>query len=138
MTLARFTPDKAGVRRCFRRLRAIRDRALDELPQGQLYDQLSMGMSSDFEIAIEEGATIIRVGQAVFGPRLLPDSYYWPDAAYGSAGQMMGADAARQRSRPAQLYHGGAVAGWEKPVASHPCITHARSEEHPSELQSPM
>src|SRR3546814_2423034 len=75
MTLARFTPDKAEVRRCFRLLRAIRDRARDELPQGQLYDQLSMGMSSDFEIAIEEGATIIRVGQAVFGPRLLPDSY---------------------------------------------------------------
>src|SRR3546814_421824 len=110
MTLARFTPDKAEVRRCFRLLRAIRDRARDELPQGQLYDQLSMGMSSDFEIAIEEGATIIRVGQAVFGPRLLPDSYYWPDAAYGSAGQMMGADAARQR----------------------------RSDEHTSELQSLM
>src|SRR3546814_15298564 len=52
MTLARFTPDKAEVRRCFRLLRAIRDRARDELPQGQLYDQLSMGMSSDFEIAI--------------------------------------------------------------------------------------
>src|SRR3546814_15939745 len=97
MTLARFTPDKAEVMRCFRLLRAIRDRARDELPQGQLYDQLSMGMSSDFEIAIEEGATIIRVGQAVFGPRLLPDSYYWPDAAYGSAGQMMGADRSEER-----------------------------------------
>lgn len=39
---------------------------------------LSMGMSGDFEIAIAEGATIVRVGQAVFGPRSLPDEHYWP------------------------------------------------------------
>jgi hypothetical protein len=37
-----------------------------------------MGMSGDFEIAIEEGATTIRFGQAIFGPRPLPDSHYWP------------------------------------------------------------
>ncbi len=40
-----------------------------------------MGMSGDFEIAIEEGATIVRVGQAIFGPRALPDSHYWPEPA---------------------------------------------------------
>lgn len=80
MTLARFTPDIAEVRRCFRVLRGIRDRALQEAPQGETLAELSMGMSGDFEVAIEEGATIVRVGQAVFGARPLPDSHYWPDA----------------------------------------------------------
>lgn len=40
-------------------------------------DILSMGMSGDFKVSIEEGATIIRVGTSVFGPRYLPDEYYW-------------------------------------------------------------
>jgi uncharacterized pyridoxal phosphate-containing UPF0001 family protein len=40
-----------------------------------------MGMSGDFEIAIEEGATVVRVGQAIFGARALPDSHYWPAPA---------------------------------------------------------
>ena len=39
--------------------------------------ELSMGMSGDLEIAIKEGATIIRVGTAIFGKRVYPDSYYW-------------------------------------------------------------
>jgi uncharacterized pyridoxal phosphate-containing UPF0001 family protein len=39
--------------------------------------ELSMGMSSDLETAIEEGSTIVRVGTAVFGARIYPDSYYW-------------------------------------------------------------
>ncbi|MFD1880120.1 YggS family pyridoxal phosphate-dependent enzyme [Paracoccus pacificus] len=81
MTLATFTPDEAEVRRCFRLLRMIRDRALEDAPQGAALADLSMGMSGDYEWAIEEGATIIRVGQAVFGPRPLPDSHYWPGAA---------------------------------------------------------
>ncbi len=53
------------ARRCFRALRALRDRQEDatRLPE------LSMGMSADFEAAIEEGATLIRVGTAIFGPR---------------------------------------------------------------------
>ena len=41
-------------------------------------DELSMGMSGDFELAIREGATIVRIGQALFGARTLPDSHYWP------------------------------------------------------------
>jgi uncharacterized pyridoxal phosphate-containing UPF0001 family protein len=41
--------------------------------------ELSMGMSSDYRIAIEEGATIVRVGTAIFGKRDTPDSYYWPE-----------------------------------------------------------
>lgn len=78
MTLATFTHDEDEVRRCFRRLREIRDRARDEAPQGAALSELSMGMSGDYEWAIEEGATTVRVGQAVFGARPLPDSHYWP------------------------------------------------------------
>ena len=81
MTLATFTPDEAEVRRCFRLLRGIRDRARAEAPQGANLADLSMGMSGDYAWAIEEGATIVRVGQAVFGARPLPDSHYWPGAA---------------------------------------------------------
>ena len=43
-----------------------------------------MGMSGDFEIAIEEGATVVRVGQAIFGARAMPDSYYWPTETAGT------------------------------------------------------
>ncbi|MEO6684056.1 MAG: hypothetical protein ABIN48_14635 [Ginsengibacter sp.] len=43
--------------------------------------ELSMGMSHDMEIAIEEGATIIRIGTAIFGERIYPDSYYWNEKA---------------------------------------------------------
>lgn len=82
MTLARFTPEEAEVRRCFRVLCDIRDHAQqDALREGDALRHLSMGMSGDYEIAIEEGATVVRVGQAVFGARPLPDSHYWPGAA---------------------------------------------------------
>lgn len=81
MTLATFTPEETEVRRCFRLLRDIRDHALSDAPQGAALSDLSMGMSGDFEWAIEEGATIVRVGQAVFGARALPASHYWPGAA---------------------------------------------------------
>lgn len=50
----------------FRRLREIRDRVRDRLPEVALPD-LSMGMSDDFEVAIEEGATMVRIGRALFG-----------------------------------------------------------------------
>ena len=40
-----------------------------------------MGMSGDFEAAIEEGANVVRVGQAIFGQRPTPDSHYWPGSA---------------------------------------------------------
>ena len=81
MTLATFTSDEAEVRRCFRLLRDIRDRAMNDAPGGEALTELSMGMSGDYEWAIAEGATIVRVGQAVFGARPLPDSHYWPGAA---------------------------------------------------------
>jgi pyridoxal phosphate enzyme (YggS family) len=58
--------DPAAARGAFRTLRSLRDELAAELP-GLV--ELSMGMSADFEAAIEEGATIVRVGTAIFGPR---------------------------------------------------------------------
>ena len=81
MTLALFSADAARVRRCFVLLRNLRERLCQEVPAGITLDELSMGMSGDFEIAVEEGATVVRVGQAIFGARPLPDSYYWPAAS---------------------------------------------------------
>lgn len=78
MTLAVFSTDDVTVRECFVRMRTLRDRLRQELPDPSICQELSMGMSGDFEIAIEEGSTCVRVGQALFGPRALPDSYYWP------------------------------------------------------------
>ena len=79
MTLAILTPDEARVRGCFRVLRELRDRARADAPDLIGDGELSMGMSGDYEIAVEEGATCVRVGQAIFGARALPDSYYWPE-----------------------------------------------------------
>lgn len=84
MTLALFSADPEQVRPCFVRLRELRDRLRPGLPPGLQLDALSMGMSGDFEIAIEEGATVIRVGQAIFGARATPDSLYWPASASSS------------------------------------------------------
>lgn len=78
MTLALFSADTGRVQACFQRLRGLRDRLRQDAPSGVSLDELSMGMSGDFELAILEGATVVRVGQAIFGPRALPDSYYWP------------------------------------------------------------
>ncbi|MGH8112459.1 MAG: YggS family pyridoxal phosphate-dependent enzyme [Rhodanobacteraceae bacterium] len=84
MTLALFSADADKVRPCFGRLRSLRDRLRQSTPDGVVMDELSMGMSGDFELAIEEGATIVRVGQAIFGARKVPDSAYWPDARASS------------------------------------------------------
>ena len=78
MTLALFSDDKDAVRRCFVRLRELRDRLRETNPA---IAELSMGMSGDFELAIAEGATTVRVGQAIFGARRTPDSEYWPGLA---------------------------------------------------------
>lgn len=78
MTLAVFSADAERVRPCFVRLRELRDRLRQEAPDGIALDELSMGMSGDFELAITEGATVVRVGQAIFGARATPDSKYWP------------------------------------------------------------
>lgn len=69
MTVPPFTEDPEGARPYFRMLREIRhDLALRRLP-GIALDVLSMGMSHDFEVAIEEGSTCVRVGTAIFGKR---------------------------------------------------------------------
>ncbi|MBN8768652.1 MAG: YggS family pyridoxal phosphate-dependent enzyme, partial [Stenotrophomonas nitritireducens] len=73
-----FSDDAERVRACFVRLRGLRDRLRQDAPDGIGLEELSMGMSGDFEIAIEEGATVVRVGQAIFGARAVPDSHYWP------------------------------------------------------------
>lgn len=78
MTLALFTPDTERVRACFVLLRNLRDRVRDTDPDLIGPGELSMGMSGDYEVAIEEGSTCVRVGQAIFGARSYPDSYYWP------------------------------------------------------------
>ena len=78
MTLALFSDDHEAVRRCFVRLRELRDRLRETNPA---IAELSMGMSGDFDLAIAEGATTVRVGQAIFGARRTPDSEYWPGLA---------------------------------------------------------
>jgi len=72
MTVPPYTEDPEGSRPYFRRLRQIRDRiAARSLPNIGMA-VLSMGMSHDFEVAIEEGATWVRVGTAIFGGRAKP------------------------------------------------------------------
>ena len=61
-------PDPERSRPHFAALRKLRD-ALRAQPEGSELRELSMGMTADFEVAIEEGATIIRVGTALFGAR---------------------------------------------------------------------
>jgi uncharacterized pyridoxal phosphate-containing UPF0001 family protein len=67
MTVGANTPDQSRVRASYAALRDVRDAALAEGMGPSL--ELSMGMSGDLEIAIAEGATIVRLGTAVFGPR---------------------------------------------------------------------
>lgn len=66
MTVGPLTEDAGRVRRAFARLRALYERLRPQLPG---FDVLSMGMSGDFELAIEEGSTMVRLGTVLFGPR---------------------------------------------------------------------
>jgi pyridoxal phosphate enzyme (YggS family) len=70
MTLPPPADDPEAMRPLFLRLRALRDRIASEL--GRPLPVLSMGMSDDFEVAVECGATHVRVGTAIFGPRAAP------------------------------------------------------------------
>jgi pyridoxal phosphate enzyme (YggS family) len=67
MTMPPWFQDPEAVRPYFRALRELRDRLRDL--SGLPLPELSMGMSNDYEVAVEEGATLVRVGTAVFGPR---------------------------------------------------------------------
>lgn len=69
MTIPPFTEDPDGARPFFRHLHEIRDQIASRAIAGVEMSVLSMGMSHDFEIAIEEGSTRVRVGSAIFGAR---------------------------------------------------------------------
>ena len=71
MTIASFTEDEARLRAEFRALRELRDQLQSIVPDHPCRE-LSMGMTNDYPIAVEEGATIVRVGRAIFGERPLP------------------------------------------------------------------
>ena len=80
MTIGLFSSETEKVRACFRLLKSIQQQIIGlKIPNVEM-NELSMGMSGDMETAIEEGATIIRVGTAVFGQRIYPDSYYWNES----------------------------------------------------------
>jgi len=68
MTVAPVVPEPEAARPFFRRLRDLRDYLKIHVPQGD-WRELSMGMTDDFETAIAEGATLVRVGRALFGER---------------------------------------------------------------------
>ena len=73
MGMATFTSDEEQVRREFRMLRSLFEKLKGSaLPPGSSMEELSIGMSGDFQIAIEEGSTMVRVGTAIFGERNKP------------------------------------------------------------------
>jgi pyridoxal phosphate enzyme (YggS family) len=72
MTIGLFTDDIELARPSLRKLRELRDQVRELNLDGVVMDELSMGLSGDLEVAIEEGSTIVRVGSAVFGSRPAP------------------------------------------------------------------
>jgi len=69
MTMAPWYDEPERARPCFAGLRAIRDRIAAEKIPNVAMRELSMGMTDDFEVAVEEGSTIVRIGRAIFGER---------------------------------------------------------------------
>ncbi len=69
MTVAAYLPNPENVRPMFRTLRELRDEISKFNFRNVEMRHLSMGMSNDYEVAVEEGATIVRIGTAIFGPR---------------------------------------------------------------------
>lgn len=78
MTIGLFTKDEVKIRTCFKILKEIHDTIIKEGIDRVQMKYLSMGMSGDYQIAIEEGANMVRIGTAIFGARNTPDAYYWP------------------------------------------------------------
>ena len=77
MTIGLLSSQSTEIRKCFQLLKKIQEEIINlKIPNVKM-TELSMGMSGDLEIAIEEGATIVRVGTAIFGDRIYPDSFYW-------------------------------------------------------------
>lgn len=81
MTLAVFSADPADVAPCFERMQDVQRRLRDSDRAVGTWDELSMGMSGDYELAIAHGSTCVRVGQAIFGARLDPNAYWNSQAA---------------------------------------------------------
>ena len=73
MTIGPFLPDPEGSRPMFRRLRELKDEIISLAQANVTMRHLSMGMTGDFEVAIDEGATLVRIGTGVFGPRTRAD-----------------------------------------------------------------
>jgi PLP dependent protein len=69
MTMAPFVPDPETVRPIFASLRGLLETLRERFPSGE-WRHLSMGMTDDFEVAVEEGSTMVRIGRAIFGARL--------------------------------------------------------------------
>lgn len=69
MTMAPNTEDKGLIRDVFKGLKELANKINEECIEGVFMDSLSMGMSNDYDIAIEEGATFVRVGTSIFGKR---------------------------------------------------------------------
>jgi hypothetical protein len=69
MTMGPYSDDPERARPCFRQVRELQAQLRREGPDGMTWDELSMGMSTDFQVAIQEGATIVRIGTAIFGRR---------------------------------------------------------------------
>lgn len=79
MTIGLFSAETEKVRDCFRLLKNTQQQINALHLSNVEMKELSMGMSNDLETAIEEGSTIIRIGTAIFGQRIYPDSYYWDE-----------------------------------------------------------
>lgn len=77
MTIGALSTGEDKTRECFRCLKQIQKRIAATAIPNVSTEILSMGMSGDLEIAVEEGSTMLRIGTAVFGERHYPDSYYW-------------------------------------------------------------
>ena len=82
MTIGLFSSESEKVRKCFQLLKQIQNKISNlDLPNIEM-NVLSMGMSNDLEVAIEEGSTMLRIGTAIFGKRKYPDSYYWNETMH--------------------------------------------------------
>ena len=80
MTIGLFSTNSEESRKCFRLLKNIQEKIFDRNLPNVRANALSMGMSGDVETAIAEGSTMLRVGTAIFGERIHPDSYYWNES----------------------------------------------------------
>ncbi|WP_284463644.1 YggS family pyridoxal phosphate-dependent enzyme [Chryseobacterium sp.] len=86
MTIGLFSAETEKVRSCFKILKNLQQKIIQENIPNVEMNELSMGMSGDLETAIEEGSTIVRVGTAVFGARIYPDNYYWDEGKIENKG----------------------------------------------------